>query len=80
MFLNRILIFRWEIITCRMEIARRESFLKEAYEQHNDTQTKKRVELYEATFNAELEDYRRRRENEISSLYSRNCVFLITFV
>ncbi|KAG2220458.1 hypothetical protein INT45_004200 [Circinella minor] len=59
-----------ELAEKRMEIARRESFLKDAYEEHNDTQTKKRVELYEATFNAELEDYRRRRENEVSSLYS----------
>ncbi|KAI9261637.1 hypothetical protein BDA99DRAFT_81191 [Phascolomyces articulosus] len=59
-----------ELAEKRAALSRREAFLKEAYQQHDDTQTKKRVELYEATFNAELEEYRRRRENEVSSLYS----------
>ncbi|KAI8381075.1 uncharacterized protein BYT42DRAFT_612893 [Radiomyces spectabilis] len=52
--------------TLRVEEAR----LKEAYEEHNRLQTQKRLELYDATFQAELEDYRRRREFETSSLYS----------
>ncbi|KAF7722965.1 hypothetical protein EC973_002476 [Apophysomyces ossiformis] len=41
-----------------------------AYEEHNQMETKKRVELYNVTFQAELEDYRRRRETEVSSLYA----------
>ncbi|KAG0166136.1 hypothetical protein DFQ30_007543 [Apophysomyces sp. BC1015] len=51
-------------------IREREAALKQTYEEHNKQQTKKRVELYDVTFQAELEDYRRRRETEVSSLYS----------
>lgn len=55
----------------RLELKRREAALKAAFEEHNRTQTQKRVELYEAAFNAELEEYRRKRETQVSSLYSR---------
>ncbi|KAL1931011.1 hypothetical protein VTP01DRAFT_10148 [Rhizomucor pusillus] len=54
----------------RLELKRREAALKAAFEEHNRTQTQKRVELYEAAFNAELEEYRRKRETQVSSLYS----------
>ncbi|KAI8141664.1 hypothetical protein BJV82DRAFT_172205 [Fennellomyces sp. T-0311] len=60
-----------ELAAKRAALSRREAELKDAYREHDDAQTRKRVELYEATFNAELEDYRRRRETEVSSLYSR---------
>ncbi|KAG1239442.1 hypothetical protein G6F68_018633 [Rhizopus microsporus] len=43
--------------------------LKQRYEEYENIQRKKRLELYEATFNAELEEYKRKRQNEISSLY-----------
>jgi hypothetical protein len=51
----------------------KEDKLKQQYEEYDSIQQKKRLELYEANFNAELEDYKRRRETEVSSLYSRKC-------
>ncbi|KAG2235641.1 hypothetical protein INT48_008517 [Thamnidium elegans] len=50
----------------------KESRLKEQYEEYDTIQKQKKVELYEANFNAELEEYKRKRENEVSSLYSGN--------
>lgn len=52
-------------------LSEKETKLKQQYEEYDSIQKKKRVELYEANFNAELEDYKRRRETEVSSLYSR---------
>lgn len=60
----------FSLIGYRRILKEREASFREKYEEHERTQRKKRVELYEANFNAELEDYRRRRENEVSSLYS----------
>lgn len=48
----------------------KESRLKQQYEEYDTIQKQKKVELYEANFNAELEEYKRKRENEVSSLYS----------
>ncbi|KAI9253656.1 hypothetical protein EDC94DRAFT_525124, partial [Helicostylum pulchrum] len=50
----------------------KESRLKQQYEEYDTIQKQKKVELYEANFNAELEEYKRKRENEVSSLYSGN--------
>ncbi|CAO3606774.1 unnamed protein product [Mucor hiemalis] len=52
-------------------LSEKETKLKQQYEEYDSIQ-KKRVELYEANFNAELEDYKRRRETEVSSLYSHH--------
>ncbi|CEP16530.1 hypothetical protein [Parasitella parasitica] len=63
-----------EISNRRQLLREKEAKLKQKYEEYDSIQQQKRVELYEANFNAELEDYRRRRENEVSSLYSyQNC-------
>ncbi|KAL9558041.1 hypothetical protein PS6_001511 [Mucor atramentarius] len=59
-----------EIANRRQLLREKETKLKQQYEEYDSIQQKKRVELYEANFNAELEDYRRRRETEVSSLYS----------
>ncbi|KAI7885550.1 hypothetical protein K492DRAFT_180635 [Lichtheimia hyalospora FSU 10163] len=48
-----------------------EASLRQAYEEHHQVQTQKRAELLDATFNAEMEQYRRMRETQVSSLYSR---------
>jgi hypothetical protein len=58
----------------REQLKEKEDRLRHEFEQHDAIQQQKRVELYEANFNAELEDYKRRRENEVSSLYSRKFV------
>ncbi|KAI9347493.1 hypothetical protein BD770DRAFT_168312 [Pilaira anomala] len=50
----------------------KENRLKQQYEEYDNLQKQKRVELYEANFNAELEEYKRKRENEVSALYSNN--------
>ncbi|CAO3622723.1 unnamed protein product [Cunninghamella blakesleeana] len=47
-----------------------EEQLEHKYQEHNEIETKKRVELYDATFQADLEEYKRKRETEVSSLYS----------
>ncbi|OAC99344.1 hypothetical protein MUCCIDRAFT_157187 [Mucor lusitanicus CBS 277.49] len=59
-----------EMSNRRQLLREKEAKLKQQYEEYDSIQQKKRVELYEANFNAELEDYRRRRETEVSSLYS----------
>ncbi|KAL9557045.1 hypothetical protein MBANPS3_001571 [Mucor bainieri] len=59
-----------EMANRRHLLREKEAKLKQQYEEYDSLQQKKRVELYEANFNAELEDYRRRRETEVSSLYS----------
>ncbi|KAK4514574.1 uncharacterized protein ATC70_002172 [Mucor velutinosus] len=59
-----------EMSNRRQLLREKEAKLKQQYEEYDNIQQKKRVELYEANFNAELEDYRRRRETEVSSLYS----------
>ncbi|KAI9481649.1 MAG: hypothetical protein EXX96DRAFT_567540 [Benjaminiella poitrasii] len=61
-----------EIDKKRRLLQERENELRQKYEEHDSMQKKKRLELYEANFNAELEDYRRRRETEVSSLYSHH--------
>jgi phage-related minor tail protein len=60
-----------DMFTLREQLKEKEDRLRHEFEQHDTIQQQKRVELYEANFNAELEDYKRRRENEVSSLYSR---------
>lgn len=57
----------------------KEAKLKQQYEEYDAIQKQKRVELYEANFNAELEEYKRKRENEVASLYSRKFLFFCTF-
>ncbi|KAI8371141.1 hypothetical protein BD560DRAFT_396228 [Blakeslea trispora] len=59
-----------EMALKREALKQKETALREQYEQYDSMQQKKRLELYEANFNAELEDYKRRRETEVSSLYS----------
>lgn len=54
--------------------------LKQRYEEYENIQRKKRLELYEATFNAELEEYKRKRQNEISSLYPSYVTYIILFL
>lgn len=54
--------------------------LKQRYEEYEKIQQKKRLELYEATFNAELEEYKRKRETEISSLYPSYVTYIIFFL
>ncbi|KAJ8662941.1 hypothetical protein O0I10_001117 [Lichtheimia ornata] len=55
-----------------------EASLRQAYEEHNQVQTQKRAELLDATFNAEMEQYRRLRETQVSSLYSHQPAASIT--
>ncbi|OBZ91512.1 hypothetical protein A0J61_00457 [Choanephora cucurbitarum] len=62
--------FMAEIALKRQALKQKENKLREQYEEYDSMQQKKRLELYEANFNAELEDYKRRRETEVSSLYS----------
>ncbi|ORZ12685.1 hypothetical protein BCR42DRAFT_419767 [Absidia repens] len=59
-----------EIAEKRQELEARQKHLDQVYEEHNEQQAKKRLELYDVNFQSELEDYRRRRETEVSSLYS----------
>lgn len=61
-----------EIQLKKNALSEKENKLKQQYEEYDSIQKKKRVELYEANFNAELEDYKRRRETEVSSLYSHH--------
>lgn len=63
-----------EISLKRQQVKEKEINLKQKYEECETTQQKKRLELYEATFNAELEEYKRKRDTEISSLYSHQPV------
>ncbi|KAG1450151.1 hypothetical protein G6F46_012239 [Rhizopus delemar] len=58
-----------EIAIKKQLLKEKEMGLKQRYEEYEKIQQKKRLELYEATFNAELEEYKRKRETEISSLY-----------
>ncbi|ORZ03977.1 hypothetical protein BCR43DRAFT_484297 [Syncephalastrum racemosum] len=51
-------------------LANHEAQLKQKYEEHDRVQAEQRVGLYEATFNAELEEYRRKRENQVDALYA----------
>jgi hypothetical protein len=55
----------------RQLLRNKENNLRQQFEEYDTIQQKKKLELYEANFNAELEDYKRRRETEVSSLYSR---------
>ncbi|KAI9305879.1 hypothetical protein BJ944DRAFT_239252 [Cunninghamella echinulata] len=64
------IIFKEEKMEKERVLKAHEEQLKQKYQEHNDIQTKKRLELYDATFQADLEDYKRRRETEVSSLYS----------
>lgn len=59
------------ILLIRAQLEIYEASLRQAYEEHNQVQTQKRAELLDATFNAEMEQYRRLRETQVSSLYSR---------
>ncbi|KAL0089022.1 hypothetical protein J3Q64DRAFT_1832818 [Phycomyces blakesleeanus] len=56
----------------QQELDRKEAVLKEKFEKHSQQQKQERVALYDATFQAELEAYRQRRETHVSSLYSVN--------
>ncbi|KAI8085040.1 uncharacterized protein BX664DRAFT_338393 [Halteromyces radiatus] len=56
----------------RQRLKSREAELNQLYEEHNEQQAKKRLELYDINFQSELEDYRRRRETEVSSLYNKS--------
>ncbi|CAO3672468.1 unnamed protein product [Umbelopsis ramanniana] len=47
----------------------KEHDLQQKYDIHVKDLTAKRIELYEANFKAEIDDYRHRRENQVSSLY-----------
>ncbi|CAO3596609.1 unnamed protein product [Absidia cylindrospora] len=61
-----------EMAEKRQELEARRKHLDQVYEEHNEQQAKKRLELYDVNFQSELEDYRRRRETEVSSLYSKD--------
>jgi hypothetical protein len=54
----------------RQGLAARQAQLDQIYEEHMERQSKERLELYDVNFKSELEDYRRRRETEVSSLYN----------
>lgn len=54
----------------RQLMREKETQLKQQFEEYDSIQKQKKVEFYEATFNAELEDYKRRRETQVSSLYA----------
>ncbi|KAG2177720.1 hypothetical protein INT44_008234 [Umbelopsis vinacea] len=47
----------------------KEHTLQQKYDIHVKDLTAKRIELYEANFKAEIDDYRHRRENQVNSLY-----------
>ncbi|KAG2173357.1 hypothetical protein INT43_004731 [Umbelopsis isabellina] len=53
----------------RATYTEKEQQLQEKYDIHVKDLTSKRRELYEANFQAEIDDYRQRRENQVSSLY-----------
>lgn len=61
----------------RQLLREKENRLKQQYEEYDSLQKQKRVELYEANFNAELEEYKRKRENEVSALYSSEFFFFL---
>jgi hypothetical protein len=67
------MLFHTDVLYVRQALKEKENKLKQQFEEYDSIQQKKRLELYEANFNAELEDYKRRRETEVSSLYSRKC-------
>ncbi|KAI8977099.1 hypothetical protein BDF20DRAFT_872913 [Mycotypha africana] len=52
-------------------IHEKEVVLQQKYEEFDKLQRQKKLEVYEATFNAQLEDFRRRKESEVSSIYSQ---------
>lgn len=64
--------FMQEIQLKRQLLKEKETKLRQQFEEYDTIQKQKKVELYEANFNAELEDYKRRRETQVSSLYSSN--------
>ncbi|CAM0139904.1 hypothetical protein VKS41_007249 [Umbelopsis sp. WA50703] len=53
----------------RAAYTQKEQQLKERYDVHVKDLTSKRRDLYEANFQAEIDEYRHRRENQVSSLY-----------
>ena len=61
------------ILRCsRMDLSAMETQLELSHKDQEAQQAQKRLELYDVTFQAEMEDYRRRRETEVSSLYQGN--------
>ncbi|ORX44917.1 hypothetical protein DM01DRAFT_307172 [Hesseltinella vesiculosa] len=62
---------RWamEVEQKRQAFKTKKEQMEQSYKDQEAEQTKKRVELYDVTFQAEMEDYRRRRETHVSSLY-----------
>ncbi|KAJ2956649.1 hypothetical protein NQZ79_g7545 [Umbelopsis isabellina] len=56
----------------RATYTQKEQQLQGKYDIHVKDLTSKRRELYEANFQAEIDDYRQRRENQVSSLYKGN--------
>ncbi|SAM09705.1 hypothetical protein [Absidia glauca] len=61
-----------EMAEKRQGLAARQAQLDQIYEEHMERQAKERLELYDVNFKSELEDYRRRRETEVSSLYNNH--------
>ncbi|KAI9014335.1 hypothetical protein CLU79DRAFT_767148 [Phycomyces nitens] len=65
-------LLRAERSAKQQELDRKEALLRERLEKHTQQQKQERAALYDATFQAELEAYRQRRETHVSSLYSVN--------
>ncbi|KAH8552703.1 hypothetical protein BGW37DRAFT_293660 [Umbelopsis sp. PMI_123] len=61
--------FQQYILDKKHEFVAKEQTLQQKYDTHVKDLTAKRIELYEANFKAEIDQYRHRRENEVSSLY-----------
>ncbi|KAI7867444.1 hypothetical protein BDF14DRAFT_689716 [Spinellus fusiger] len=51
-------------------LVQKEAQLRATWEEHSQQQKKERIALYDATFQAELEEYRHKRETQVDSLYS----------
>ncbi|KAI7891088.1 uncharacterized protein EV154DRAFT_232176 [Mucor mucedo] len=62
----------------RQLLQQKESQLKREFEEYDRIQKQTKLELYEANFNAELEDYKRRRETQVSSLYAQHTTETVT--
>lgn len=61
---------RLSVVWNRQGLAAKQAQLNQIYEEHIERQAKEKLELYDVNFKSELEDYRRRRETEVSSLYN----------
>ncbi|KAI8338879.1 hypothetical protein BC941DRAFT_421455 [Chlamydoabsidia padenii] len=56
----------------RQGLEARQEQLDQIYEEHIQQQAKEKLELYDINFKSELENYKRRREAEVSSLYNNH--------